>query len=568
MKSRIFTLGLALTSFLASHAQINSSSPFPATFRIIAPPAIAGTYAYGTQTGDATNPIWGPQLSGAVQGEIVWAYDNRDSLACGTITTNLSGKLAMVRRGECTFSQKVYNAQQAGAIGCIVCNHFSVATENDNTIVGMLGGDFADQVTIPAIFISRATCRLIDQQLAAGATVQGAFSVVTLYNAAAAYSFQTPQSQIIPIDALQVRVINPDAEATRLAEVVATIIDPDGNETELLQTKSIAPLSDSLVIFSDFYLPEAEGEYEVVFSSNLSPEEISARFVISDFTFATDDGEILGGVGPSNELFAQSGLIYQTGSLVLTGPDGAIATHASFGVENVAEIFTGEPSADNFTLLLYDADANDNGQLDFSANPSFDDLTPVAFGIYSLNGRETPNEPIVVPLESLSGDVVSLKPNGAYYISLRYDGVAAGLGIAPLLSATAQVRYPFNLTTPLYLDRMYSGFAGVTLVTRLHLDGFAPPTAVKTLLPAHKVRLSPNPSATEVQLQFELEQTVEYARIGVLDFSGRLLHSELLRDVREQTFTYDVRALPAGIYFFSILTPAGYRAEKFVVVKN
>ena len=132
-------------------AQINSGSPFLASFIINTPTSIAGSYSYGTQ-----NQGWGPTLNYTVTGDIVWAYRNTDSLCCTPIVTNLTGKLALIRRGNCTFSLKINYAQQAGAAGVIICNHYANTSENENSLTGMAAGDSAAQVTIPAVFASRA----------------------------------------------------------------------------------------------------------------------------------------------------------------------------------------------------------------------------------------------------------------------------------------------------------------------------------------------------------------------------------------------------------------------------
>ncbi len=69
---------------------------------------------------------------------------------CTTITNNLSGQIALIRRGACTFSTKIRNAQTAGAIGVIVYNNVlgdPVAMAQDGT---------PNQPTIPAVMVSRS----------------------------------------------------------------------------------------------------------------------------------------------------------------------------------------------------------------------------------------------------------------------------------------------------------------------------------------------------------------------------------------------------------------------------
>jgi subtilisin family serine protease len=59
---------------------------------------------------------------GEVSGEVVYA---NPAEACGPISGAVSGKLALIDRGSCTFVNKVYYAQAAGAIGVIVANNVS-----------------------------------------------------------------------------------------------------------------------------------------------------------------------------------------------------------------------------------------------------------------------------------------------------------------------------------------------------------------------------------------------------------------------------------------------------------
>ncbi|PKM05771.1 MAG: aldo/keto reductase [Gammaproteobacteria bacterium HGW-Gammaproteobacteria-4] len=73
----------------------------------------------------------------------------------------LAGKIALIRRGTCTFVAKVLNAQAAGAIGVLVYNNVAAG------LPGM-GGASAD-VTIPSQGISQADGNSIIAALASGA---------------------------------------------------------------------------------------------------------------------------------------------------------------------------------------------------------------------------------------------------------------------------------------------------------------------------------------------------------------------------------------------------------------
>ena len=65
---------------------------------------------------------------------------------------NLSGKIALIDRGNCQFGTKCLNAQNAGAVAVVVCNNEAGAP------FAMGPGDDGDQVTIPAIMISQDDC--------------------------------------------------------------------------------------------------------------------------------------------------------------------------------------------------------------------------------------------------------------------------------------------------------------------------------------------------------------------------------------------------------------------------
>jgi len=100
-------------------------------------PGIAGDF--GAQTADLTAVLAAVPGTGA----------NGLALACSALGVDLTGKIAMVSRGACTFSTKIRNAASAGAIAVIVSNNVA----GDGIPMGQDGTP--NQPTLPAYMVSR-----------------------------------------------------------------------------------------------------------------------------------------------------------------------------------------------------------------------------------------------------------------------------------------------------------------------------------------------------------------------------------------------------------------------------
>src|SRR5262245_22831457 len=82
------------------------------------PLSIAGPLSYSFAAAGASP--WGAPLT--VPYNNVQVVKPADSTGCGTLSS-LSGKFALVFRGNCEFSLKALHAQQAGATGVIIVNN-------------------------------------------------------------------------------------------------------------------------------------------------------------------------------------------------------------------------------------------------------------------------------------------------------------------------------------------------------------------------------------------------------------------------------------------------------------
>ncbi len=145
-----------LQMYVFSGASVSSITvDSPAAITGVKATGIAG---FGTDAFDVTGSV--------VLGSDDQGVDPADG--CETITTNLTGKIALVHRGLCSFIQKVQNAQAAGAAGVIVAN---VASSADPNTPPFMGGTTA-AVTIPSLSLALADGKALEAALGAGAIVQ------------------------------------------------------------------------------------------------------------------------------------------------------------------------------------------------------------------------------------------------------------------------------------------------------------------------------------------------------------------------------------------------------------
>ena len=119
----------------------------PVSFvRIDAPAGIAGEKGFGTA--NFGPPLAAPPLVGQVVLVDDGAAPNADACTAIVNTGQVSGKIALIDRGVCTFVSKVQQAQIAGAIGVIIVNNVAGSPP-------LMGGDDPG-LLIPAVSISLA----------------------------------------------------------------------------------------------------------------------------------------------------------------------------------------------------------------------------------------------------------------------------------------------------------------------------------------------------------------------------------------------------------------------------
>lgn len=126
---------------------------------ITAPAEVIGDYEVSTAE-------FGAQVTSTpISGEIVVANDGSGNAtqACSPIINDVTGKIALIDRGQCEFGEKALNAEEHGAIAVIICNF-------EEGLVGMAAGAQGANVTIPTLMLTYSDCQNL--RLYAGSGLQ------------------------------------------------------------------------------------------------------------------------------------------------------------------------------------------------------------------------------------------------------------------------------------------------------------------------------------------------------------------------------------------------------------
>lgn len=152
-----FTLGnpgVAERAITVADSRYQGTAP---AVRITTPAAVAGRYR--CMEGSLTIPL---KQKGPITGRLVAALPAN---ACGAVTNGaaLKGQIALIDRGSCLFSDKIRNAQAAGALAVVMVNNV------DGDPVAMSG--VSDGITIPGVMLGKADGELLRQHLDEGITI-------------------------------------------------------------------------------------------------------------------------------------------------------------------------------------------------------------------------------------------------------------------------------------------------------------------------------------------------------------------------------------------------------------
>ncbi|HLP93796.1 MAG TPA: PA domain-containing protein [Saprospiraceae bacterium] len=536
---------------------------------------------------------WGADITKDFCGEVVWA---QDSFACNTLTNAaaLQGKIALIRRGECSMAKKVEYAQQAGAVAAVILNHHEFPCDEPCSssayqdclpiYISSLHDDQNTSVNIPAVFLERGTGEQISQALEQGEKVELCFLFPSMTKPTAASIFGVPMDQVDTMKHISVRYHNTSDTVQENIQFRASITNPFGVQVGELtyQMPVCSPDADSLVKFPPIFLPPTLGRFSVQYTNNHYFRHIDTLyqyFEHTENTYATDNGVILpGGIGDTLTYPDVFKCIPMAGSLVLTADNPSVASYATFGVANPQEVYELNPTEEvNIGVVLYDADLDNNGIGNLTSS-FFDDLGDglLAYEQYVLSENDQPDALIKVYLNDLNSGSpgVFLKPNHAYYLVVFYWKDPALDFNCLNFSVTKKVEYLWQEGLPVapfsFVLLFPDGMPDVTMIARLHTEAFQPAKLDPGLTSVKKypVIITPNPASDVLKVELPAELTGQALHFSLLHLESVKVALSLDLQVNQgESPSLNVKNLPPGAYLMRISGTFGFTVAPVVIVR-
>ena len=545
-------------------------------FIVESPSSLAGGYDF------TYADTWGANMDTvALTAEAAFAYDasaTEDSLACGNIvnTADITGKIAVLYRGECNFSLKAKNVQDSGAVACIIINNIPGAP------VGMAGGTVGDDVTIPVVMISNVDGALLrDSILAGGVTIYmgnntGVFEHnVGIYasNAGIAQNFATPTS-FVSTDGELVRLgvwsYNYGSEEATGVTVTAQILQ-DGTEvfTETSASADVPALGDSAYFSFAEFLATAPGFYTLTYTITAD----STDAYPSDNKIETNFWINAEGYYSKSRIDPVDGPI-NTGSL-----QPAVAAGASFEEWEYCTALRSEGSSDQqITGITFAASTGDTtisliGKSVFvkfyewnDVGVSFNDMVEMTSNeIYDFSTNAS-NEFVTHEF----ADPIDIVPNQNYLSCIFIDDEELYLAYDNKVDYSLNYNelFPDKTISPLFTYNATGGTAyslgfGLGTAPSIITNVFDP-NGIAEDVEALDVTPYPNPTTDMINIPLGSQVSGKVV-VNAYDMGGRLVLNEVINQ-NTNNLRVDVSSLTSGMHTFSLTFEDDSRTSFRVVV--
>lgn len=572
-KSLLFIFVLVFASSIS--AQVIFSGEEPAN--------IQGAYdmEYATPGGG-----WGvPDLmdpANAVLDTLVQLFDSSaaDSLGCVAATNGaaLQDQIAILYRGDCQFGTKALNAQNAGAIACVIINNVPGGP------VGMAPGNDGANVTIPLVMIGLSDGEILLDEMQNGpvevfignktgfypndvGTQDGA---ILRAKSASTPALLAQDASEFSVD-MGAMVYNYGYQNQTTVTLTATV-DFGGSNiyTETSAPEDIAAGDSSfmtLPTFSQATYPV--GTYEVTYTIDSDSTDsysfdntINADFQINDslFTFASivDSSGApnqSGGFRPSDALSTYSAcVVFRDPNASRVAPEG-MTFSAIKGADAPVPSLEGEP----MSIIAYEW--NDNFTDLNDGNLAFNDVQEIAFHEYTYPS-DLSGEPVTAYFE----EPFALQDNQRYLFCVQTFNQEVFIGFDPKMDYTRNINTYLQPVYPVESDGGYSalGFGedavpgvGVNFMDAALLN-------VKDEQLAIDMNAYPSPVSEILNVNFN---GYDVESIELINLTGQVVANQTVQTGAKST-KVDVNNLENGVYIVNVYLTNGMTETMQVVVSH
>jgi len=536
---------------------------------------------------------WGslPDLTdpaNAVIGELVFAYDaspTADSLCCedpGSIVTDVDGKIAMIYRGVCNFSLKALNAQNAGAIACVIITY-----EGEDP-VGMAGGDFGPDVTIPVVMITRAAAEALKPSVQLGGVEAFIGNKSGYYpnDLAIAPNFvvrapEAARNQLLTQDDNDFTMavgtwFKNDGYNESNGVVITATIEQGGSELyseSVSLDTAVASLDSTFIGFPDFSLSTyPNDDYTIVYSVSSDSTDsfdadnsFNAVFTINDplFSYVNIDEN-----GPVAVDYYRPRETDITGEILqcvaFQDPNGSrvAATGLTFSATAASDAFIDGEVVNVYAYewALEFEDLNDEVNFTGIDAGDFDLLSD---GFYEYVGEDELRENVYAAFE----EPVVLDDDVRYLFCIGYEG--------DIFTGHQGIEMDYQTTQDVYLQPMFPLSTGSNEWT---INGYGTdivPSIAVNMINANAVGIdeisqsidvTPYPNPAKDFIQIPMVDVAGLTTIQIFDVAGKLVETQSFTTTTGTDLRVDVSNLEAGMYTFALRYESGNVSNFNVVI--
>jgi hypothetical protein len=550
-------------------------------------------------------------------------------IGCSNPGSGVSGKIALILRGDCEFSQKAKNAQDAGATAIVIVNHTSGGP------VGMGPGGSAASVNIPVFMISKEDGDAIAAAIDGGQTVKMSISQwgngfnhdlgIVKSGVSMWHNYSTPGNQFENggagdaaykgINGAVIANYGSSDETNVTLRTILTFTPNGGSPTEIRRDSVTRPtfqVGDSIISpFKNEYYSlmssKTPGRYDLtyeVFADNadeyVADNKMTYSFYVDHRIFSKGRYDFA-----NFRPFSTGSYAYSNGAAFMWGPIYHVAK-GGYKIEKVQFAVSQNQVTDisglgSLNVIIWKWKDGTGGQPADGLIQS-GEATPIGVATKKFVAGDTSGQMFTVEVTDafdqnkgiVSEDntdywVTAVMPSNTFlacdgklnyqvrafnrYRTDQYTELYAPMfqGVNDAFSASPNnlaQPFPFEASTQADSARFAQQRKGTVPAIPMIMGLF--PVSVKDLTIGNSLfdmTVYPNPAKEEMKLNVKLDKVAESFHYTILSVDGKVVISDKYRNVQNKEFNISVKDLAAGQYFIIATADDKAITRPFTVVK-